>query len=169
LPGERTLSVNGSCAKGNNSDNTQRKTNSLADWQLKLAVLVGVPPVIEVKLFTPQKNFSLLVIGSIDDVVNEGTVASFVRNFGRRLRLKDRINMVSSGNTSQNTDFLFDDTYHVHGHAFVVGQVLVALGADRVEGGAHGNNAILVNIRLSDIVSVLTFAVIRVICVVVLL
>jgi hypothetical protein len=105
LPGERSLSVNGGCTKGNNSDNTQRKTNSLADWQLKLAVLVGVPPVIVVKLFTPEKNFSLLVIGSVDDVVNEGTVAIFVSNFGGRLRVKDRIKMVSSRNTSQTRIF----------------------------------------------------------------
>jgi hypothetical protein len=36
LPGEQSLNVDGGWAKGNSSNNTQCKTNSLADWQLKL-------------------------------------------------------------------------------------------------------------------------------------
>jgi hypothetical protein len=141
LPPER--SVSGDCGgeKGSDQEHTAGKTNSLAGGHLKLAVLISVPPVREFKRFTLQQDLSLLVVRSIDDVINEGAVTGF------------------------SIDLLLG---HPQGHFVVVRHVLVALGAALVESGANGNNTVIVNGWVANIVSVTSFTLVLVLLVILL-
>jgi hypothetical protein len=129
--------VSGDCGgkKGNHQKNTESKTNGLAGRHLKLAVLISVPPVRELKRFTLQQDLSLLVVCSIDDVINEGAVTAFI------------------------IDLLLG---HSPGNFVVVGQVLVALGTVHVERGANGNNTVIVSGGVGNVVSVTSFTLVLV-------
>ena len=113
--------------KCDNKNETDCKTNGLAGWETKLLVLLGVPPVGEVKCFTLQQDLSLLVVSSIDNVINEGAVDLLVV-------------LLLLG--------------HVARHFVVVLQVLVAWGTALVESGAHSNNAVIGSGWVGNIVSV---------------
>jgi hypothetical protein len=115
LSNERPSGEDGGGGKGNNKKETRSNPNSLASRHVDLLVLRGVLPVVHVELFTFHRDFSLFVVGSVDDVINESARASLAVLF------------VLS---------------HVHGHLLVVAEVLVALSRSLVEGRAHGNNTL---------------------------
>ena len=70
---ERSVHEDGNGRKADNQEHTQSKTNSLTSRKLDFAVLFGVLPVAEVEGGGCEYDISLLVVGSIDDVVDEST------------------------------------------------------------------------------------------------
>lgn len=109
------MGEDGQGSEGDDKNDTDSQSNSLSGWHPDLLVLLGVAPISKVERVRLQQDFTILVVCSIDNVVNEVAVSLFV--------------------------FLIQ-RIHVLGHARVVGQVHVALGAAVKEGSAHGNNSI---------------------------
>ena len=116
MPLERSVSEDCGSEKDHNKKNTEGKTNGLSSRDLELLVLLGVSPVLNLETFTLQHDLSCFVVGTVDNVVNERTVA--------RLQV----------------DFLLG---HVHGHLVVVGHVLVALSTLFEKSCAHGDDTLI--------------------------
>mmetsp|Transcript_21296 Transcript_21296/g.50395 ORF Transcript_21296/g.50395 Transcript_21296/m.50395 type:complete len:262 (+) Transcript_21296:199-984(+) len=131
---EGTLSDKGQGRKGNDKQDTEGQSNSLSDGHSHLLVLFGVAPVVEVERFGLQLDFSLLVVSSIDNVVDEVAVTLF----------KGRV-----------------DGVHVLRHHSVVGHVDVALSTAFKESGTHGDDIVELFVRSLDVISVDTLSVVH--------
>mmetsp|Transcript_88811 Transcript_88811/g.133116 ORF Transcript_88811/g.133116 Transcript_88811/m.133116 type:complete len:478 (+) Transcript_88811:87-1520(+) len=127
LPSNGALGENRGGQKSHAKNDADSESNGLGCGQPQLAVLVGVPPVLEVELFTLEQDFSLFVVGSEDNVLNESTVTFLVELLLFR---------------------------HEHSQELVVFHVLVARSAILVKRRAHGNNTLIIGVRGTDVVSI---------------